>query len=429
MQVLYRSGGNTDIFIWCQNQSAPFLLYSPDPARDLGQCRMSSSSEYQKQVRRRLEPLRMAVGPGLVGSSPHSTGSGGDRSTATVVEAGGVRYRGLTLCDAGMDWSCGGQKAYLANRFVEECIQLSRLRHPNVAILYGVAFDVGGTSLTLVTDLPSMTLDECLCRNTVVPEFTKISILLDASRGLFYLHSQRPPIVHRRVSTKSVFLFPSMRAKIGDVGVAGSLSERELLQSGATQERRLPPAPLVNTLEKGAAQDDPRVDITAFGNVIVRTVNQQKWISPAEHVLPVPCLQKMTRHPLYPLASVCLQNSEQCSSQVDINYVVQFLAQANLTNPQPFDNVLEMYQSIKKMEERIKTYQDELSSLSSNSKDYTKLQETLHCSKQEITRLEKELVTARGMVSSQKSIIQNLKAQVELFKVECSVSEARTLYC
>ena len=415
-----------------KSDSSSFLLYiyiAPIQLETQANDRMSNSSEYQKHVRRRLEPIRMAVRPRLVGSGPRPTGSGGDRTTATVVEAGGVRYRGLTLRDAGMDWSYGGQKAHLANRFVEECIQLSRLRHPNVAMLYGVAFDVDGTSLTLVTDLPSMTLDECLCRNTAVPEFTKISILLDASRGLLYLHSQRPPIAHRRFSTKSVFLFPSMRAKIGDVGVAGSLSERELLQSGAAQEQRLPPAPLVNCLEKGAAHDHPRVDIPAFGNVIVHTVNQQRWISPAGQVLPVPCLQKMTEHPLYPLASLCLQNSGQCFSQVDINYVVQSLAQAILTNPQPFDNVLEMYQSMKKMKERIKTYQDELSSLSSNSKDSTKLQEILHCSQQEITRLEKELVTVRGMVSSQKSIIQNLKAQVELFKVECNVSEARMLCC
>ena len=298
--------------------------------------------ESQKHVRRRLGPLRMEAKlhttVGYVASS---------RIRASVVEAFGVRYRGGTLVDSGMDWTCGGKKPYLANRFVEEVVRLSQLRHPNLVMLYGVVTD--GPSLTLAMDPPAASLDECLRRHKAIPEFVKVSILLDVARGLLYLHEQKPAVAHTRVSTRSVYVSPSTSAKIGDVGVAGALSG-ECADYGI-----MPPQAFVKILETGTKCTDVQVDVPAFGNVVVHTVCQQPWLDPPGHTGLSPHLHTMSKHPLYSLAYHCLLggvqlNTHQQVPRVDMNYAVQSLQHAASKNTPPFPNTLELYQSLAAME-------------------------------------------------------------------------------
>ena len=316
--------------------------------------KMSGSTENHKHVRRRLEPLRMAAM-----ATPRT---GGPRVCVSVVEAFGVQYRGAMLYDAGMDWSCAGKKPYLANRFVEECIRLSQLRHPNLAMLYGIAMD--GTSLTLVTDRPADSLDECLCRYEAIPEFMKTSILLDAARGLLYLHKQKPAIAHTGVSTKTVYVSPSMRAKIGDVGVAGALSERAADDVARNTTSRLPPEAFVSALEMGSNCTNTQVDIPAFGNVIVHTVRQLRWLDPPGHTAVSPYLHTMSGHPLYSLAYYCLQGGgaqghtgQQLVPQLDMDGVVQSLQHTDKSNPPPFRNTLELFQALLTVEQNFKQLQ------------------------------------------------------------------------
>ena len=277
----------------------------------------------------------------------HGAATEGSRVRVSVVAAFGVEYRGATLEDSGMDWSCGGKKPYLANRFVEEVVRLSQLRHPNLVALYGVVTD--GPSLTLATDLPAASLDECLRRYESLPEFVKVSVLLDAALGLLYLHGQKPAVAHTRVSTRSVYVSPSMSAKIGDVGVAGALSEPAAnISSG-----RMPPAAFVKILETGTKCADVQVDVPAFGNVVVHTACQQPWLDPPGHTGLSPHLHTMStsRHPLYSLAYHCLLGGVRLSSQqqvprVGMDYAVQFLQRAASNNPPPFPNTLELYWSL-----------------------------------------------------------------------------------
>lgn len=279
---------------------------------------------------------------------------GSSRIRVSAVEALGVRYHGGTFVDSDMDWTCGGKKPYLANRFVEDVIRLSQLRHPNVVVLYGVVTD--GPSVTLVTDLPAASLDECLRRYDVIPEFVKVSVLLDSARGLLYLHSQKPAIAHTRLSTRSIFLSPSsMRAKIGDVGVAGALAASVNGDSdgGGALDERIPSKRFVEILETGTKRTDVHVDVPAFGNVVVHTACQQPWLDPPGHTSLSPHLQTMftNRHPLYSLAYHCLLGGVQLSLQqevppVGIDYAVQFLQKTADKNPPPYPDTVELYQKI-----------------------------------------------------------------------------------
>ena len=312
---------------------------------------MSGLTENHRHVRRRLEPLKLAVTPPAVSQTD------GPRTRVCVVEAFGVQYRGAMLVDAGMDWSCGGKRPYLANRFVEECVRLSQLRHPNLAMFYGIVMD--GPSLALLTELPVTTLDECLGRYKAVPDFMKNSILLDAACGLLYLHKQNPPIAHTRVSTKSIFLSPSMRAQIGHVGVAG-LAAEEAARRDTTSER-MPPQTFVKILETGTKCSDVKVDIPAFGNVVVHTVSQQRWTDPPGHTPVSPYIHIMPdHHPLYSLTYHCLLGGLQLYTQrhippVDMDYVVQYLQHTARNTPAPFPNTLELFQTLMALEKQLHT--------------------------------------------------------------------------
>lgn len=313
---------------------------------------MSGLTENHKHVRRRLEPLKLAV------ASPAVTQVNGSRTRVCPVEAFGVQYHGRTIVDAGMDWSCGGKKPHLANRFVEECVRLSQLRHPNLSILYGILSD--GPSLTLLTELPAMSLDECLGRYEAVPDFLKISILLDAARGLLYLHKQKPSIAHTRISTKAIYLSSSMSAMIGDVGVAGAFAAEDAARRDTTSER-MPPQTFVNIVETGTKCTDAQVDIPAFGNVVVHTVCQQMWVDPLGHTAVSPYIHTMhDRHPLYSLAYYCLLGGLQLYThkqvpQVDMDYVVQYLQHSARNTPPPFPNTLELFQTLGAMEKQLHT--------------------------------------------------------------------------
>ena len=304
---------------------------------------MSRSTEYHKHIRRRLEPLRLAARPPAT--------SHGLRIAVTAVDAFGVQHRGGTLFDAGMDWSCVRKKAYLANRFVEECVRLNQLRHPNVVMLYGIVID--GPSITLATELPAASLDECLSRYEAIPEFIETSILLDASCGLLYLHKQKPPIAHTRVSTKSVYLSsPGMRAKIGDVGVAGALAE----DVARDVDSRMPPQTFIKILETGTKCTDVQMDISAFGNVIVHTVCHKQWFDRPGHTAVTSHMHAMPyQHPLYSLAYHCLLGGVQLNAQkqvprIDIDYVVQCLQHVAKNHPPPFRTTLELYHTLAAVE-------------------------------------------------------------------------------
>ena len=50
-----------------------------------------------------------------------------------------------------------------------------------------------------------------------IPMYVKLSMLLDVSRGLWYLHAHHPPIVHRDLSPNNVLLTSQFVAKISDL--------------------------------------------------------------------------------------------------------------------------------------------------------------------------------------------------------------------
>ena len=124
-------------------------------------------------------------------------------------------------------------KRILKNKFLYECYQCSVLAaHPNIIRTIGVFYKSQPFEFVLPVMIMEM-MDESL---TVYIERLprdavkrKGPILLDVAEGLKYLHSRKPPIVHRDLSPNNIMLVKgpdgeTTTAKIGDLGVAKAIS-------------------------------------------------------------------------------------------------------------------------------------------------------------------------------------------------------------
>jgi len=104
--------------------------------------------------------------------------------------------------------------------FLRECEQCAELRHPNVVQFLGIYYKPGSPIPILVMEKMDMSLRSTVEQNPEIPISVKLSILLDVSLGLQYLHCHRPPIVHRDLSSNNILLTTFLKAKISDLGVA-----------------------------------------------------------------------------------------------------------------------------------------------------------------------------------------------------------------
>lgn len=115
------------------------------------------------------------------------------------------------------------------------------------------------------------------------PLYIKLSILLDASSGLWYLHSQNPPIVHGEVSPSSIFLTEQLVAKIGSLGLANAIqpdqTDKDLMTRGCAKVFLAP-----EVTQETAEYTNSMIDVFSFGAVIFYLMNQE-WPEPCEKVV------------------------------------------------------------------------------------------------------------------------------------------------
>ncbi|XP_053707539.1 serine/threonine-protein kinase WNK4-like isoform X2 [Synchiropus splendidus] len=146
-------------------------------------------------------------------------------------------------------------------RFSEEVDMLKKLQHPNIVRFYDSwKFVLKGHRRTvLVTELmTSGTLKTYLRRFRPV----KMKLLRRWSgqilRGLFFLHSRSPPILHRDLKCDNVFITgPSASVKIGDLGLA-TLKKASFAKSVIGTPEFMAP-------EMYEEKYDEAVDVYAFG--------------------------------------------------------------------------------------------------------------------------------------------------------------------
>ncbi len=113
------------------------------------------------------------------------------------------------------------QKEFIVTKFKEECCILSELNHPNVVSFVGVNYGSSDKNdINLVMEQLYSDLAKFISEKPDTDLSTKIHILYDVSKGLCYLHSLTPPLIHRDLTASNVLLTEDLTAKIGDLGMS-----------------------------------------------------------------------------------------------------------------------------------------------------------------------------------------------------------------
>ncbi|XP_011408822.1 PREDICTED: PTI1-like tyrosine-protein kinase 1, partial [Amphimedon queenslandica] len=87
--------------------------------------------------------------------------------------------------------------------------------HPNIVKLFGVHYPSSSTPLPmLVMEYLPYSLLQLIEGRVAI---NKEAILLDFANGLDYLHSKRPPIIHRNIKASNILLTVGHNAKITDL--------------------------------------------------------------------------------------------------------------------------------------------------------------------------------------------------------------------
>ena len=307
-----------------------------------------------------LEPYKLTA----VNVSSRELGNG---SYAAVLE---LEYRGL---------KCAGKKIHdvllrqgyavrAVGRFEEECRLLSQVRHPNIVQFLGVHFQRGVRIPILVMEYLPTNLTSCIEQYGILPKEIGYSILHDVALGLYYLHSQTPPIIHRDLSSNNVLLTANMTAKISDLGVARILNLTPLQVSRMTQT---PGTPAYMPPEVMVANPnyDTSVDIFSYGILMIH-IFSGSWPEPqvgpvhAKTSKLVPVSEAGRRevflkaigndHPLMSLIRKCIDNHPRLRPPT--NGVLKQISALASQFPVPFPNTLEVMKRVESFEDEKKKF-------------------------------------------------------------------------
>ena len=202
----------------------------------------------------------------------------GQGSYGTVYKA---EYNGTTCAAKRLDPS--SRPRFLVKRLKQsfrlECLRHSKLHHSNIVKMLGVYYPKGQALPVLVMELMDHNLTQLLENHHNIPMYIKLSILLDVSRGLCYLHAQNPPIVHQALYSDNILITASLQAKIGDFKT-GTVSDQAIL---SIRQNRNSKDFLPNSC---FLEYDPPLNVFSFGCVVCHVITQ-KWPYENLHLLPI----------------------------------------------------------------------------------------------------------------------------------------------
>ena len=166
--------------------------------------------------------------------------------------------------------------------FIEECRIISKLQHPNIVTFIGLHWpaktgdDDKVETPWIILEYLSTDLSHFLNRAVIKPTSVKVSILLDVSKGLLYLHSYPGHfceyIVHCDLSSFNVLLNDSLTAKICDFGkslVVTSTKTEQVVDCGAYFF--MPPEANVFG---SSVLCSPTLDVFSYGVIILHTITE-----------------------------------------------------------------------------------------------------------------------------------------------------------
>jgi serine/threonine protein kinase len=148
-----------------------------------------------------------------------------------------------------------------ARQFRLEAVILANLRHPNLPRVTD-HFVIGDQGQYLVMDyIEGEDLRQRMERTNSLPDDEVIIIGAAMSNALSYLHSRKPPILHRDIKPGNVKVTPDGEVFLVDFGLAKVIQGSQVTTTGA---RAMTPG-YSPPEQYGTARTDPRTDIYSLG--------------------------------------------------------------------------------------------------------------------------------------------------------------------
>ena len=161
------------------------------------------------------------------------------------------------------------QREFIVGKFRNECRILKSLDDPNVVSFEGVHYGHDKDDISLIMERLHSDLADFVKKNPDTNLATRIHILYDVSKGLRYLHSLTPPLIHRDLTAPNVLLTEDLTAKIGDLGVSRYVDPTvpTILSTN--------PGHLIYMSPESQVKNPvytTKLDIFSFGNLIIHTI-------------------------------------------------------------------------------------------------------------------------------------------------------------
>ena len=165
----------------------------------------------------------------------------------------------------------------VVDEFKGEAMMLMNCRHPSIVMIMGVCLK---PRLGLVTELtPYGSLFNLLHgkkeadvrrRAQLTPQ-KRLEIAIDIARGLAYLHSRDPVIVHRDLKSPNLLVGEGLRIKVADFGLSRSLGKDKYL---STKGAGGTPQWMSYECMRGDVNVDHTTDVYSYGCVLLELVTE-----------------------------------------------------------------------------------------------------------------------------------------------------------
>jgi len=306
--------------------------------------------------------------------------------------------------------------------FFRECEQSSRLHHPNIVRFFGIYYSPGARVPSLVMERLQCSLTKLLKDNSDVTIGRKVSIICDVARGLRYLHTRNPPIIHRDLSSNKVLISKANEGKIGDRSTARLVDP--IRQSQMTKTLGtivfMPPEALEDNIDIHYSKE---LDVFSFGCVMLHALSHQ-WPTPLPAVITDPetgivqggrseverrsnCFNRIDKNMvglLIPLIENCLNNLPK--NRIPIMRVCDQLEDLVDRECVPTDNltVLALQEEIKKKDNELQRKNTELQDIQKN-----------------IIEIQRNNIEMQAEINRKNVEIQRKDAEIEALKSDTSM--------
>lgn len=152
-------------------------------------------------------------------------------------------------------------KAEQVDAFCKEASLMCQLNHENVVQFIGAVTEP--SNLCIITQYCARgSLADLLLDPSVEMDFArKLKFALDAARGMLYLHTSNPVILHRDLKSDNLLVSADWTAKVADFGLTRFLSEKKAMTQVGT------PMWMAPEIIMGKKYTE-KADVYAFGIII-----------------------------------------------------------------------------------------------------------------------------------------------------------------